>query len=124
MRNLKRRLNWKPSLKGRINSLEEERNALKGKISRFENVMPMMKKEINELRAVKGSGEVAKFKKEVKKLEAKAEDLIEKVETLTKEKANAVATATRWERMCDHLQESLDRTKVRAEAAENSKCCQ
>ena len=98
--------------KGTVNSMQEENNKLEARIVRFENAMINMKKEIDNSRQQKVGGDKnKKAEKELKESEQKVAAMIKKVEDLTQSKAKTESELVRMTKVCDHLQESLDRYK-------------
>ena len=91
---------------GTIGSLEEERDSLKHRMAKLEPVLLKFRTEVQKLKSEQdNSGEMAKLKKELKKSEARCEDLVGQVESLTVSKTKALAEASRMTTMCDSLME-------------------
>ena len=94
--------------RGVVNSLEEEKKVMKERLARYMNVVPKMRKEIDELKnAAKdvsnpgnNKGEVAKLKKALKESE-------EKVEKVTMEKVRVDAESRIVQRMNSNLESML-----------------
>ena len=105
---------------GTIGSLEEERDRLKARVAKLEPALIKYRNELQNLKSEKAnSSEINKVKKELKRSEARCEEMVGQVETLTVDKTKALAEAARMTTMCDSL---MELQKSKTGGSKDSKC--